>query len=71
MGHGLHFEPDEIVGQQDAPELLSNAFGVLASDRLLAFEQVGLELVVAELKFPSFVVEGSDLASGVLPWIAQ
>src|SRR6266568_4480574 len=48
VGDALHLEADEVVGEQDAPELLRHRDGTLATDRLLAFEDLGLDLLVPD-----------------------
>ena len=34
VGRALHLESDQIVGEQDSPNLLADQFGTLASNRL-------------------------------------
>src|SRR5206468_1961491 len=41
------------------------------ADRLLPIEQLGLQLVVAELELPAFVIERNDLTGGVSLLVQQ
>jgi type III secretion system FlhB-like substrate exporter len=46
----LHFEPYEVVGQQEAPQLLADGVGGAAPNRLETLKHIGLELAEAKLK---------------------
>ena len=52
LGHALHLQTDEVIGEQDPPELLPHGLRALAPDRLLTLEHFGLDLVVPELDLP-------------------
>ena len=43
-----HLPADEVAGEQEAPDLLSDPLGLLAAQGLLALEHVRLDLVVPE-----------------------
>jgi len=64
IGKHFHFTPHEVIGQQDAPQLLPDTIRLLAPDRLLAMEEVGLDFVVAQLQFPAILAETAHLGSG-------
>jgi len=52
-----HDEADEVVGEEQAPDLLRHAGGGFAAQRFDAFAGVGLEFVEGEFEFPALVVE--------------
>ncbi|HEY0189789.1 MAG TPA: hypothetical protein VGC42_01625, partial [Kofleriaceae bacterium] len=52
----LHFEADQVVDERDAPQLLTHALRGPAADRLVALQQVRLDLVVRDLQLPALVV---------------
>ena len=55
-----HLAPDQVEGNQDAPDLLDHAGRRATADRLFTLQQVRLDFVVAELGFPSLVVEADE-----------
>ena len=71
VGGSFHFNSDEIVGEHDPPELLANSLGCAAANRFLALEHVGLDLVVAQLDLPAFVIESHDLGRGIVGWVDE
>jgi hypothetical protein len=60
-GDALNFKAYEVVGDCYAPELLTDAVGRAASNRLLAREQVRLDLVIRDLGFPALVIQLDQL----------
>jgi hypothetical protein len=50
-----HDEADEVVGEQQAPDLLLHAGGRFAAQRFDAFAGMGLEFVEGEFEFPALV----------------
>src|SRR5690349_8376406 len=61
----LHLEAYEVVREADRPQLLGYAGGRLAANGFLPFEHLGLHFVVAELEFPTLVVQRNKLARGI------
>ena len=66
VGDSFHFEADEVVGNEDAPNLLADSRGRLATKWLLrGVEHLGFDLTVTELDLPPLVVQLSNLGSRV------
>src|SRR5437899_7043964 len=53
-----------FVEEPEAPEILRYAARSLAAQRFLALEQLGLDLVEAELQLPALVIERDHFAGG-------
>ncbi|MGA3121348.1 MAG: hypothetical protein ABSF69_11325 [Polyangiaceae bacterium] len=51
--NAVRLEPYPIGREQHAPELLSDARGLLAADGFLPIQKLGPDLVVAELELPA------------------
>jgi hypothetical protein len=64
VGNSFNFKAYKVVGDEDAPEFLDDTRWTLASQGLLAFEHLGLDLVVGKLHFPTFMIKLDDLWSG-------
>ena len=67
----VHLQANEVVRDQHSPQLLFDTVGGSAPQRDLGVEQVGLDLVVAELDLPAFVVELDELFGGVCLGVRQ
>ncbi len=66
-----HFQPNQVVREREAPQLLRHSFGPLAADVLAPLEHLRLHLVIAELDLPALVVERSQLLGRVLDRVEQ
>src|SRR5690606_11044647 len=67
----LHLPSYEVEGDQDAPDLLHHADWSATEDRLLTLQHVRLDFVLAELDFPSLMIERDDFESGILGRVCQ
>src|SRR5690349_19998706 len=61
VGDALHLEPDQIVGEQDAPHFLLDASAALAANSFLTLEYHGLHLAEVKLNLPACVIERDEL----------
>src|SRR5262249_55701173 len=71
VGYALHFQSYEVVGEQDAPNLLTDAVGRLAADTLLSLQNGRFDLVVGKLQLPALVVQDDEFFERVCDGIEQ
>src|SRR5215831_14228883 len=67
----LHFETNQVISDEQAPELLRHRSGTFASNRFFAVEHLGFDLVIAELDLPALVIQRSDFFGRKLLRIQQ
>src|SRR6266545_2518755 len=66
-----HLKTDEVVCDQQAPELLRHGRGTLAANGLEALEHVRLDLAEPELDLPALVIEDAQLYGRIALVVGQ
>ena len=64
LGGQQHLATNEVVCEQQAPDLLADALGLEAPQRLLPLEHVRFQLVVGDFQLPPLVVQRDEFVGG-------